>query len=179
MKVAYRWTADGDPEPCEASHAVFSGDSCCRCGRPIDGTGFLLAAADGDRYRLHDVCAHEACGGLAPYRRYVNGRPHPPIRSEYDVPDSGGVPETFYIDPQDCLELSNELLDIAWYRCMDESEIAEEAGMGVRDVEDLVRKGKGSEEGLFAVCRALGIELYGFPSEEELKEGVSWRPAGR
>lgn len=163
MKVLYRWTEDGDPEPCEASHAVFDVEPCCHCARPIDGTGFLLAAADGDLYRLHDECAHEACDGLAPYRRYVNGKPHPPIRSEFDVPDSGGVPKTFFIDPRDCLELSDELLDVSWYRCMDVGEIAEKAGMDAGAVDDLIKGGKGSEEGLLAVCKALRVELYGYP----------------
>lgn len=45
------------------------------------------------------------------YRRYTDGVPHPPLVSEYEGVDSGGVPDLFVSMPATCRDVSDELLD--------------------------------------------------------------------
>ena len=52
------------------------------------------------------------------YRRYTDGVPHPPLVSEYEGADSGGVPDLFVSMPATCRDVSDELLDFMWYREM-------------------------------------------------------------
>lgn len=50
------------------------------------------------------------------YRRYTDGVPHPPLVSEYEGVDSGGVPDLFVSMSATCRDVSDELLDFTWYR---------------------------------------------------------------
>lgn len=107
------------------------------------------------------------------FRRICPDGPHPPYVSEFDVPDSGGVPQVFFADPKDCLELSNILLDVAWYREENDESIARKTGLAHDIVADALRKGKGNEEDVFLIADAIGLVLYGIPCEEDLERGVS------
>ena len=39
------------------------------------------------------------------YRRYTDGVPHPPLVSEYEGADSGGVPDLFVSMPATCRDV--------------------------------------------------------------------------
>ncbi len=79
----------------------------------------------------------------------------------------------FFADPKDCLELSNILLDVAWYHEESEESIARKTGLGHDIVADALRKGRGNEEDVFLIADAIGLVLYGIPCEEDLERGVS------
>ena len=106
------------------------------------------------------------------YRRFTNGVPHPPLVSEYEGPDSGGVPDLFVSAPGTCRELSDELLDFMWYRGLSIAEAAVLAGISEEAAENLVMKGKGVDDDLFALCKALRVELHSLPNGEALEVGV-------
>ena len=105
------------------------------------------------------------------YRRYTNGKPHPPIENVFDVPDSGGIPEVFALVAQNCRKLSDELLDIQWFRGWSLQEVARRAEISEQAAEDLIKRGKGSDEDFFALCDALNIYVYEFPSREDMAKG--------
>lgn len=106
------------------------------------------------------------------YRRYTDGVPHPPLVSEYEGADSGGVPELFVSMPATCRDVSDELLDFMWYRGMSIPEVAVAAGISGKAAEDLIRKGKGTPTDLFALCDALRVELFSLPDDDELERGM-------
>ncbi|RXZ54727.1 hypothetical protein ET524_09715 [Senegalimassilia faecalis] len=106
------------------------------------------------------------------YRRYTDGVPHPPLVSEYEGPDSGGVPDLFVSAPGTCRELSDELLDFMWYRELTIAEAAALSSISEEAVEDLVMRGKGEDDDLLALCRVLRVELYALPGREALERGL-------
>ena len=106
------------------------------------------------------------------YRRYTDGVPHPPLVSEYEGIDSGGVPELFVSMPATCRDVSDELLDFVWYRGMSIPEVAAAAGISEKAVENLIQKGKGTSADLFALCDALRVELFSLPGDDELERGM-------
>lgn len=61
--VMYCWTEDGDPECCTARGAVFHGEECHHCARPVEGAGVLLTSPEGEGYPLHAGCAYRGCAG--------------------------------------------------------------------------------------------------------------------
>lgn len=87
------------------------------------------------------------------YRRYTDGVLHPPLVSEYEGADSGGVPELFVSMPATCRDVSDELLDFMWYRGMSIPEVAAVAGISGKAAEDLIQKGKGDIRRSFRVVR--------------------------
>ena len=105
------------------------------------------------------------------YRRYTAGVPHPPLVSEYEGIDSGGVPELFVSMPATCRDVSDELLDFM-YRGMSIPEVAAAAGITEKAAEDLILKGKGTSADLFALCDALRVELFSLPGGDELERGM-------
>lgn len=106
------------------------------------------------------------------YRRYTDGVPHPPLVSEYEGADSGGVPDLFVSMPFTCRDVSDELLDFMWYRGMSIPEVAAAAGISEQAAEDLILKGKGASADLFALCEALRVELFSLPGDDELERGM-------
>lgn len=62
--LMYCWTEDGDPECCTAKGAVFHGEECHHCARPIEGTGVALTSPEGEVYPLHAECAYKGCAGF-------------------------------------------------------------------------------------------------------------------
>ena len=106
------------------------------------------------------------------YRRYTDGAPHPPLVSESEGIDSGGVPELFVSMPATCRDVSDELLDFMWYRGMSIPEVAAAAGITEKAAEDLILKGKGTSADLFALCDALRVELFSLPGGDELERGM-------
>ena len=106
------------------------------------------------------------------YRRYTDGVPHPPLVSEYEGADSGGVPDLFVSMPATCRDVSDELLDFVWYRGMSIPEVAAAAGISEQVAEDLIQKGKGTSANLFALCDALRVELFSLPGDDELERGM-------
>lgn len=106
------------------------------------------------------------------YRRYTDGVPHPPLVSEYEGADSGGVPDLFVSMPATCRDVSDELLDFMWYREMSIPEVAAAAGITEKAAEDLILKGKGASVDLFALCEALRVELFSLPGDDELERGM-------
>ncbi|MEF2895760.1 MAG: hypothetical protein U0N69_00735 [Senegalimassilia anaerobia] len=106
------------------------------------------------------------------YRRYTDGAPHPPLVSEYEGIDSGGVPELFVSMPATCRDVSDELLDFIWYRGMSVPEVAAAAGISEKAAENLIHKGKGTSADLFALCDALRVELFSLPDDDELERGM-------
>ena len=106
------------------------------------------------------------------YRRYTDGVPHPPLVSEYEGADSGGVPDLFVSMPATCRDVSDELLDFVWYRGMSIPEVAAAAGISEKAVENLIQKGKGTSADLFALCDALRVELFSLPGDDELERGM-------
>lgn len=106
------------------------------------------------------------------YRRYTDGVPHPPLVSEYEGVDSGGVPDLFVSMPATCRDVSDELLDFMWYRGMSIPEVAVAAGISEQVAEDLIQKGKGTSANLFALCDALRVELLSLPGDDELERGM-------
>ena len=106
------------------------------------------------------------------YRRYTDGMPHPPLVSEYEGIDSGGVPELFVSMSATCRDVSDELLDFMWYREMSIPEVAAAAGITEKAAEDLILKGKGTSADLFALCDALRVELFSLPDDDELERGM-------
>ena len=106
------------------------------------------------------------------YRRYTDGVPHPPLVSEYEGIDSGGVPELFVSMPATCRDVSDELLDFIWYRGMSIPEVAAAAGISEKAAENLIHKGKGTFADLFALCDALRVELFSLPGDDELERGM-------
>ena len=106
------------------------------------------------------------------YRRYTDGVPHPPLVSEFEGADSGGVPDLFVSLPATCRDVSDELLDFMWYRGMSIPEVAAAAGISEQVAEDLIQKGKGTSANLFALCDALRVELFSLPGDDELERGM-------
>ena len=106
------------------------------------------------------------------YRRYTDGVPHPPLVSECEGADSGGVPDLFVSMPATCRDVSDELLDFMWYREMSIPEVAAAAGITEKAAEDLILKGKGASADLFALCEALRVELFSLPGDDELERGM-------
>lgn len=106
------------------------------------------------------------------YRRYTDGVPHPPLVSEYEGADSGGVPDLFVSMPATCRDVSDELLDFMWYWGMSIPEVAAAAGISGKAAENLIHKGKGTSADLFALCDALRVELFSLPGDDELERGM-------
>ncbi|WP_294418478.1 hypothetical protein [uncultured Senegalimassilia sp.] len=106
------------------------------------------------------------------YRRCTDGVPHPPLASEYEGADSGGVPDLFVSMPATCRDVSDELLDFMWYRGMSIPEVATAAGISEQAAEDLIQKGKGTSADLFALCDALRVELFSLPGDDEFERGM-------
>ena len=106
------------------------------------------------------------------YRRYTDGAPQPPLVSEYEGIDSGGVPELLVSMPATCRDVSDELLDFIWYRGMSVPEVAAAAGISEKAAENLIHKGKGTSADLFALCDALRVELFSLPDDDELERGM-------
>ena len=105
------------------------------------------------------------------YRRYTDGVPHPPLVSEYEGADSGGVPDLFVSMPATCRDVSDELLDFMWYRGMSIPEVAAAAGLSEQVAVDLIQKGQGPSANLFALCDALRVEVFSLPGDDELERG--------
>lgn len=106
------------------------------------------------------------------YRRYTDGVPHPPLVSEYEGVDSGGVPRPVREHAGHLRDVSDELLDFTWYRGMSIPEVAAAAGISEKAAEDLILKGKGASADLFALCEALRVELFSLPGDDELERGM-------
>lgn len=106
------------------------------------------------------------------FRRITDGVPHPPTENPYDVPDTDGIPAVFCMDARTPLELSNRLLDVAWYRDLDVDGIAMSCGLDVETVRFAIERGKGGLEDVFAICDALGIKVFGLPALDELEKGI-------
>ena len=106
------------------------------------------------------------------YCRHTDGVPHPPLVSEYEGADSGGVPDLFVSMPATCRDVSDELLDFMWYRGMSIPEVAAAAGISEKAAKNLIRKGKGTSADLFALCDVLRVELFSLPGDDELERGM-------